>query len=163
MICICLNSSPFITETIQLLLLVTAIDSRHRSRGFGQLVRARNIKTVGDLSALTPSEIKTLPIRLPKISNVKKALNIYEQQVCQGKEGSDGIEVTLQTIDKFQRNVKMNWIFDICTILLQRKGRGGDELKSLDETEMMTSELEETSIPQNQDEEDKTSNETLGL
>ncbi|XP_076602965.1 telomere-associated protein RIF1 isoform X2 [Chaetodon auriga] len=98
------------------------ISSNMWSRGFGQLVRARNIKTVGDLSALTPSEIKTLPIRSPKISNVKKALKIYEQQ---------------------------------------RKGRGGDELKSFDETEMMTSELEETSAPQNQDEEDKTSGETL--
>ncbi|GLD56619.1 telomere-associated protein RIF1-like protein, partial [Lates japonicus] len=98
------------------------ISSNMWSRGFGQLVRARNIKTVGDLSALTPSEIKTLPIRSPKISNVKKALKNYEQQ---------------------------------------RKGRGGDELKSFDETEMMTSELEETSAPQNQDEEDKTSAETL--
>uniref|UniRef100_A0A4W6F1H3 Replication timing regulatory factor 1 n=1 Tax=Lates calcarifer TaxID=8187 RepID=A0A4W6F1H3_LATCA len=94
------------------------ISSNMWSRGFGQLVRARNIKTVGDLSALTPNEIKTLPIRSPKISNVKKALKNYEQQ---------------------------------------RKGRGGDELKSFDETEMMTSELEETSAPQNQDEEDKTS------
>uniref|UniRef100_A0A671Z0I7 Replication timing regulatory factor 1 n=1 Tax=Sparus aurata TaxID=8175 RepID=A0A671Z0I7_SPAAU len=56
------------------------ISSNMWSRGFGQLVRARNIKTVGDLSALTPSEIKTLPIRSPKISNVKKALKIYEQQ-----------------------------------------------------------------------------------
>ncbi|KAG7219729.1 hypothetical protein INR49_018892 [Caranx melampygus] len=98
------------------------ISSNMWSRGFGQLVRARNIKTVGDLSALTPSEIKTLPIRSPKISNVKKALKSYEQQ---------------------------------------RKGRGGDELKSFDEMEMMTSELEETSAPQNQDEEDKTSGETL--
>ncbi|KAK9537265.1 hypothetical protein VZT92_004898 [Zoarces viviparus] len=97
------------------------ISSNMWSRGFGQLVRARNIKTVGDLSALTPSEIKTLPIRSPKISNVKKALRSYEQQ---------------------------------------RKGRGGDELKGFDETEMMTSELE-TSAPQNQDEEDKTSGETL--
>lgn len=55
--------------------------SAHRSRGFGQLVRARNIKTVGDLSALTATDIKTLPIRSPKISNVKKALRNYEQQV----------------------------------------------------------------------------------
>ncbi|XP_022596797.1 telomere-associated protein RIF1 [Seriola dumerili] len=98
------------------------ISSNMWSRGFGQLVRARNIKTVGDLSALTPSEIKTLPIRSPKISNVKKALRTYEQQ---------------------------------------RKGRGGDELKSFDEMEMMTSELEETSAAQNQDEEDKMSGETL--
>ncbi|CAB1426803.1 unnamed protein product [Pleuronectes platessa] len=98
------------------------ISSTLWSRGFGQLVRARNIKTVGDLSALTPLEIKTLPIRSPKISNVKKALKFYEQQ---------------------------------------RKGRGGDELKSLDEMELMTSELEETSAPQNQEDEDKTSGETL--
>ncbi|KAG7453450.1 telomere-associated protein RIF1 [Solea senegalensis] len=98
------------------------ISSNMWSRGFGQLVRARNIKTVGDLSALTPTEIKTLPIRSPKISNVKKALKIYEHQ---------------------------------------RKGRSVDDLKSFDETEMMASELEETSAPQNQDEEDKTSTETL--
>uniref|UniRef100_A0A3B4B0E8 Telomere-associated protein Rif1 N-terminal domain-containing protein n=1 Tax=Periophthalmus magnuspinnatus TaxID=409849 RepID=A0A3B4B0E8_9GOBI len=87
------------------------------SRGFGQIVRARNIKTVGDLSALTPTEVKVLPIRSPKISNVKKALKIYEQQ---------------------------------------RKGRGGDELKSFDETELMTSEVDETSAAQNQDEDQKT-------
>ncbi|XP_028249395.1 telomere-associated protein RIF1 [Parambassis ranga] len=98
------------------------ISSNMWSRGFGQLVRARNIKTVGDLSALTPSEIKMLPIRSPKISNVKKALKIYEQQ---------------------------------------RKGRGGDELKSFDETEMMTSELEENAAPQTVDDEDKTAEEPL--
>lgn len=93
------------------------------SRGFGQIVRARNIKTVGDLSALTPTEVKILPIRSPKISNVKKALRIYEQQ---------------------------------------RKGRGGDELKSFDETELMTSEVDETSAPQNLDEDHKTAaSETL--
>uniref|UniRef100_A0A672TAM9 Telomere-associated protein RIF1-like n=1 Tax=Sinocyclocheilus grahami TaxID=75366 RepID=A0A672TAM9_SINGR len=58
------------------------ISSNMWPRGFGQLVRARNIKTVGDLSALTPSEIKSLPIRSPKLSNVRKALKTYyEQQV----------------------------------------------------------------------------------
>ncbi|KAK5600689.1 hypothetical protein CRENBAI_012441, partial [Crenichthys baileyi] len=102
--------------------VLSQISSTMWSRGFGQLIRARNIKSVGDLCALTPSEIKTLPIRSPKISNVKKALKIYEQQ---------------------------------------RKGRGGDELKSFDETERMTSELEETCCPHNHDEEEKTSVETL--
>ncbi|XP_045068029.1 telomere-associated protein RIF1 isoform X2 [Coregonus clupeaformis] len=91
-------------------------------RGFGQLVRARNIKTVGDLSALTPSEIKNLPIRSPKISNVKKALKIYHEQ--------------------------------------QWKGRS-DELKSFEEMEKMTSELEEPTVPQNQEEEDKTPGDAL--
>ncbi|XP_077435975.1 telomere-associated protein RIF1 isoform X2 [Vanacampus margaritifer] len=96
--------------------VLSQISSSIWSRGFGQLVRARNIKTVGDLSALTPNEIKTLPIHSPKISNVKKALKSYEQQ---------------------------------------RKGRGVDELKSFVETEMMTSEPEETSTTANQDEEEK--------
>ncbi|MED6271015.1 hypothetical protein CHARACLAT_016075 [Characodon lateralis] len=104
--------------------VLSQISSTMWSRGFGQLIRARNIKSVGDLCALTPSEIKTLPIRSPKISNVKKALKIYEQQ---------------------------------------RKGRGGHELKSFDETERMTSELEETCGPHNHDEEEKTSADTLGV
>ncbi|XP_028992659.1 telomere-associated protein RIF1 isoform X2 [Betta splendens] len=98
------------------------ISSNMWSRGFGHLVRARNIKTIGDLSALTPSEVKTLPIRSPKLSNVKKALKSYEQQ---------------------------------------RKGRTSDELKSFDETEMLTSEPEEISAPENQDEEEKVPAETL--
>eukprot|EP00063_Salmo_salar_P045990 XP_014020825.1 PREDICTED: telomere-associated protein RIF1-like isoform X3 [Salmo salar] len=97
------------------------ITSNMWPRGFGQLVRARNIKTVGDLSALTPSEIKNLPIRSPKISNVKKALKIYHEQ--------------------------------------QQKGRS-DELKSFEEMEKMTSELEEPTFPQNQ-EEDKTPGDAL--
>ncbi|XP_023806382.1 telomere-associated protein RIF1 isoform X1 [Oryzias latipes] len=98
--------------------VLSQISSTMWFRGFGQLVRARNIRTVGDLSALTPGEIKTLPIRSPKMSNVKKALKIFEQQ---------------------------------------RRGRGGVELKSFDETEMMTSELEEPSAPHDPDEEEKTS------
>ncbi|XP_064832813.1 telomere-associated protein RIF1-like isoform X2 [Oncorhynchus masou masou] len=96
------------------------ITSNMWPRGFGQLVRARNIKTVGDLSALTPSEIKNLPIHSPKISNVKKALKIYHEQ---------------------------------------QKGRS-DELKSFEEMEKLTSELEEPTVPQNQGE-DKTPRDVL--
>ncbi|KAF2985024.1 hypothetical protein EK904_012623 [Melospiza melodia maxima] len=36
--------------------------------------------TVGDLSTLTALEIKTLPIRSPKVSNVKRALRGYHEQ-----------------------------------------------------------------------------------
>lgn len=54
--------------------------SFYRARGLGQLIRAKNIKTIGDLSTLTPCEIKTLPIRSPKISTVKKALRTYHEQ-----------------------------------------------------------------------------------
>ncbi|XP_063070254.1 telomere-associated protein RIF1 isoform X2 [Engraulis encrasicolus] len=65
-------------------------------RGFGQLVRARNIKTVGDLSALTPTDIKALPIRSPKVSNVKKALKSYHEQQrkvrCDDLKGFDEME-----------------------------------------------------------------------
>ncbi|KAL7865662.1 hypothetical protein SRHO_G00109090 [Serrasalmus rhombeus] len=61
------------------------ISSHMWPRGLGQLVRAKNIKTVGDLSALTPSEIKLLPIRSPKLSNVKKALKNYHEQQRKGR------------------------------------------------------------------------------
>uniref|UniRef100_A0A671K220 Telomere-associated protein RIF1-like n=1 Tax=Sinocyclocheilus anshuiensis TaxID=1608454 RepID=A0A671K220_9TELE len=66
------------------------ISSNMWPRGFGQLVRARNIKTVGDLSALTPSEIKSLPIRSSKLSNVRKALKTYYEQ--QRKGSSDDLK-----------------------------------------------------------------------
>lgn len=61
------------------------ISSSMWPRGFGQLVRAKNIKTVGDLSALSPNEIKSLPIRSPKMSNLKKALKTYHEQQRKGR------------------------------------------------------------------------------
>ncbi|KGL92490.1 Telomere-associated protein RIF1, partial [Charadrius vociferus] len=60
--------------------ILPQITSNICTRGLGQLIRAKNIKTVGDLSTLTASEIKTLPIRSPKVSNVKKALKGYHEQ-----------------------------------------------------------------------------------
>ncbi|NXL89475.1 RIF1 protein, partial [Alectura lathami] len=60
--------------------ILPQITSNICARGLGQLIRAKNIKTVGDLSALTASEIKTLPIRSPKVCNVKKALRGYHEQ-----------------------------------------------------------------------------------
>ncbi|XP_061860797.1 telomere-associated protein RIF1 isoform X2 [Colius striatus] len=61
------------------------ITSNICARGLGQLIRAKNIKTVGDLSTLTPLEIKTLPIRSPKVSNVRRALKGYHEQQLQVK------------------------------------------------------------------------------
>uniref|UniRef100_A0A8C2H608 Replication timing regulatory factor 1 n=1 Tax=Cyprinus carpio TaxID=7962 RepID=A0A8C2H608_CYPCA len=115
------------------------ISSNMWSRGFGQLVRARNIKTVGDLSALTPSEIKSLPIRSPKLSNVRKALKTYhEQQVI----------VYLALVSS-----PLLWeiISNFSHLAVQRKGHS-DDLKSFDEMEKMTSEPEEMELPQNQEE-----------
>ncbi|XP_063789638.1 telomere-associated protein RIF1 isoform X2 [Pseudophryne corroboree] len=65
--------------------ILPQITSNMWARGLGQLIRAKNIKTIGDLSTLTPCEIKTLPIRSPKISTVKKALRIYHQQQTKTK------------------------------------------------------------------------------
>ncbi|XP_010602964.1 telomere-associated protein RIF1 isoform X2 [Fukomys damarensis] len=61
-------------------IILPQITSNMWARGLGQLIRAKNIKTIGDLCTLTASEIKTLPIRSPKVSNVKKALRIYHEQ-----------------------------------------------------------------------------------
>uniref|UniRef100_A0A8C3TXE2 Replication timing regulatory factor 1 n=1 Tax=Catharus ustulatus TaxID=91951 RepID=A0A8C3TXE2_CATUS len=60
--------------------ILPQITSNICARGLGQLIRAKNIKTVGDLSTLTALEIKTLPIRSPKVSNVKRALKGYHEQ-----------------------------------------------------------------------------------
>ncbi|XP_073503310.1 telomere-associated protein RIF1 isoform X2 [Phyllobates terribilis] len=65
--------------------ILPQITSNMWARGVGQLIRAKNIKTIGDLSTLTPCEIKTLPIRSPKISTVKKALRIYHEQQTKSK------------------------------------------------------------------------------
>ncbi|NXU48380.1 RIF1 protein, partial [Turnix velox] len=74
--------------------ILPQITSNICARGLGQLIRARNIKTVGDLSALTAAEIETLPIRSPKVSSVRKALKGYhEQQVkLRGSEEMSALE-----------------------------------------------------------------------
>ncbi|NXN39431.1 RIF1 protein, partial [Rhinoptilus africanus] len=74
------------------------------ARGLGQLIRAKNIKTVGDLSTLTASEIKTLPIRSPKVSSVKKALKGYhEQQVkSRGLEEISALEDAEKPINNIE-------------------------------------------------------------
>nr|XP_048725277.1 telomere-associated protein RIF1 isoform X3 [Caretta caretta] len=73
-------------------IILPQITSNIWARGLGQLIRAKNIKTVGDLSTLTAVEIKTLPIRSPKVSNVKKALRGYHEQQMKAR-GFDEIAV----------------------------------------------------------------------
>ncbi|NXJ80651.1 RIF1 protein, partial [Trogon melanurus] len=84
--------------------ILPQITSNICARGLGQLIRAKNIKTVGDLSALTASEIKTLPIRSPKVSNVKKALRGYHEQQVKSR-GFEGITV-LEDTEKPVNNVE---------------------------------------------------------
>ena len=49
-------------------------------RGLGQLVRAKNIHTVGQLAAMTEYDINILPIRPPKVSTTKSALASFAEQ-----------------------------------------------------------------------------------
>ncbi len=51
-----------------------------RIRGLGQLVRARNIRTIGQLASLTELEIDGLPIRQPKVPTTKSALMVFAEQ-----------------------------------------------------------------------------------
>ncbi|NXH16284.1 RIF1 protein, partial [Bucco capensis] len=60
--------------------ILPQITSSFSARGLGQLVLAKNIKTIGDLSNLTASEVNSLPVRAPKVSIVKKALKGYHEQ-----------------------------------------------------------------------------------
>ncbi|XP_074766335.1 telomere-associated protein RIF1 isoform X2 [Athene noctua] len=84
--------------------ILPQITSNICARGLGQLIRAKNIKTVGDLSTLTASEIKTLPIRSPKVSNVKKALKGYHEQQVKSR-GFEEIGV-LEDTEKSVNNVE---------------------------------------------------------
>ena len=49
-------------------------------RGLGQLVRSKNIRTVGQLSAMSEYDIKSLPIREPKVSTAKSVLASFAEQ-----------------------------------------------------------------------------------
>nr|XP_027313404.2 telomere-associated protein RIF1 isoform X1 [Anas platyrhynchos] len=84
--------------------ILPQITSNICARGLGQLIRAKNIKTVGDLSTLTASEIKTLPIRSPKVSNVKKALKGYHEQQVKSR-GCEEL-VALEDEEKTVNNVE---------------------------------------------------------
>uniref|UniRef100_A0A8C6JUA9 Uncharacterized protein n=1 Tax=Melopsittacus undulatus TaxID=13146 RepID=A0A8C6JUA9_MELUD len=84
--------------------ILPQITSNICARGLGQLIRAKNIKTVGDLSTLTASEIKTLPIRSPKISNVKRALKGYHEQQVKSR-GFEEMAV-LEDTEKAMNNVE---------------------------------------------------------
>ncbi|KAF6115835.1 replication timing regulatory factor 1 [Phyllostomus discolor] len=81
-------------------IILPQITSNMWARGLGQLIRAKNIRTIGDLSTLTASEIKTLPIRSPKVSNVKKALRVYHEQQVRSR----GLE-EIPVFDISEKNV----------------------------------------------------------
>lgn len=55
------------------------------SRGLVHLVRAQNILTVGDLSALSEHQIEALPIHSPKVSTVRQALKSFSSQMTREK------------------------------------------------------------------------------
>ncbi|XP_013910176.1 PREDICTED: telomere-associated protein RIF1 isoform X1 [Thamnophis sirtalis] len=99
------STSPVPTESVYPALMgckasvdiiLPQITSNTWTRGLGHLIRAKNIRTVGDLSSLTAAEIKTLPIRSPRVLNVRKVLKGYhEQQVkSRGMEENTGLDNT---------------------------------------------------------------------
>ncbi|NWV62038.1 RIF1 protein, partial [Malurus elegans] len=84
--------------------ILPQITSNICARGLGQLIRAKNIKTVGDLSTLTALEIKTLPIRSPKVSNVKRALKGYHEQQVKSRALEEN--VVLEDAEKSGNDVE---------------------------------------------------------
>ena len=49
-------------------------------RGLGTLVRAKNIHTIGQLSAMSENDINGLPIRSPKVATTRSALSAFAEQ-----------------------------------------------------------------------------------
>ncbi|XP_058049038.1 telomere-associated protein RIF1 isoform X2 [Ahaetulla prasina] len=81
-------------------IILPQITSNTWMRGLGHLIRAKNIRTVGDLSSLTAAEIKTLPIRSPRVLNVRKVLKGYhEQQVKSRGMGENDTENSNNPMD----------------------------------------------------------------
>ncbi len=60
--------------------LLPSLTSAAWSRGLGNIIRAQNIRTVGNLSALSEAQIECLPIRSPKVEVVKKVLRKFQSQ-----------------------------------------------------------------------------------
>ena len=48
-----------------------------RVRGLKNLLSAKNIKTVGDLAAMSEPELETLPVPQPKSSRIRDALQYW--------------------------------------------------------------------------------------
>ena len=51
------------------------------TNGLVNVVRAKNINTVGDISSLTERQIQGLPFKSPKVLTVRNALKSFEKQV----------------------------------------------------------------------------------
>ncbi|CAB3983805.1 telomere-associated RIF1 isoform X2 [Paramuricea clavata] len=49
------------------------------SRGLGHVVHAQNIRTVGNLSALTEDQVQKLPIRSPKVFTLRRVLRNFHE------------------------------------------------------------------------------------
>ncbi|XP_039183767.1 telomere-associated protein RIF1-like [Crotalus tigris] len=75
-------------------ILLPQITPNSWTRGLGHLIRAKNIRTVGDLSSLTRAQIKTLPIRSPRVLNVRKVLKGYHDQQVKAR-GMEQMDETL--------------------------------------------------------------------
>ncbi|XP_070587617.1 telomere-associated protein RIF1 isoform X2 [Erythrolamprus reginae] len=73
--------------------ILPQITSNTSTRGLEHLIRAKNIRTVGDLSSLTAAEIKTLPIRSPRVLNLRKVLKGYHEQQVKSHGMEENIDL----------------------------------------------------------------------
>ena len=80
---------PYCNDYCALSLSLSLSLSTH---GLVQLVRARNITTVGEMSSLSEKQVQSLPIKSPKVFTLRNALRSFEQQVsyCNSQGGGGG-------------------------------------------------------------------------
>eukprot|EP00057_Strongylocentrotus_purpuratus_P028526 XP_011683000.1 PREDICTED: telomere-associated protein RIF1 [Strongylocentrotus purpuratus] len=53
------------------------------------LVRARNIRTIGDLSSLSPMQVQSLPIKSPKVGHLKNVLSAFQTEKFPESKGTE--------------------------------------------------------------------------
>ncbi|XP_022237618.1 telomere-associated protein RIF1-like [Limulus polyphemus] len=74
-------------------LILHQLTSTIWARGLVQLIRAQNIKTIGEFSALTAPDIQKLPIISPKVETTRNVLNKY---LLQWQKKNQDMEDTLK-------------------------------------------------------------------
>jgi hypothetical protein len=94
-----------------------------------QLLKSKNISTIGDLCSLTANQINELPFRVPKSENVLRVLQAFHKALKDDEETSvpmdTASEATKQPVDD-----------------IQNLGSMEDEMAKLEETQSLDTSIE---------------------
>ena len=109
------------------MLLADRIHFISRVRGLEQLVRAKNLRTIGDLSGLTETEVNNLPIRSPKVLTMRRALQTFSDSKTMLETKSAGVKADKES-GKGNENTRIDLYEEVPVVT---GGGGGQEVTGL--------------------------------